>query len=70
MWYLYALVVIVGSGLVLSDYVFTVFMTKRMERRYRTCYCSVCSVKPVVNSRRHEAIRKRHGLKAGKYNVR
>lgn len=32
----------------------------------RKCYCSVCSVKPVVNSSRHEAIRKRHGLKGRK----
>ena len=32
----------------------------------RRCYCRVCSVKPVVNSNRHEAIRKRHGLKGGK----
>ena len=28
----------------------------------RKCYCSVCSVKPVVKSARHEAIRKHHGL--------
>jgi len=32
----------------------------------RKCHCSVCSVKPVVKSARHEAIRKRHGLKGGK----
>jgi uncharacterized membrane protein len=31
----------------------------------RKCHCSVCTV-PSVNSRRHEAIRKRHGLKGSK----
>jgi len=70
MGYLYALVIVIMLGLVVCGLEATFFMTKRYERRYRTCYCSVCSVKPVVKSARHEAIRKRHGLKAGKYNVR
>lgn len=63
MLYLYTLAFVVCVSMMGVIVICWLDYKRAIDRR---CYCSVCSVKPVVNSSRHEAIRKRHGLKGGK----
>ena len=59
MLYLYTLAMVVSVSMMGVIVMGWLDYKRAIDRR---CYCSVCSVKPVVNSARHEAIRKRHGL--------
>ena len=59
MLYLYTLAMVMSVSMIGVIVMGWLDYKRSIDRR---CYCSVCTVKPMLNSARHEAIRKRHGL--------